>query len=160
MATQLVRVASVVTVSWRPRAYCLLSFIHGLLTCECCSDLCFGDVDKTAELVNKAQRNVYIPLAQISAIQEVYSSGTEGFLVNEAKKWATKAAKDHKIITHGERVRVALLMSEHWTQKVKESNFYLNNGCWLYIPAPVSGCEAVRKSIETLVRRDGAQYEA
>lgn len=52
--------------------------------------------------------------------------------MNEAKKWATKAAKDYKIITHGERVRVPLLMSEHWTQKVKESNFYLNNGCVVY----------------------------
>lgn len=30
----------------------------------------------------------------------------------------------------------------------------------LYMPAPVSGCEAVRKSIESLVRRDGPQYGA
>lgn len=41
---------------------------------------------------------------QVSALQEVSAPESEGSLVKEAKKWVTKAAKDHKIITHGERV--------------------------------------------------------
>ncbi|XP_070770020.1 F-BAR and double SH3 domains protein 1-like [Enoplosus armatus] len=43
------------------------------------------------------------PLDKVSALQEVGASEAEGCLVKEAKKWATKAAKDYKIITHGER---------------------------------------------------------
>ncbi|XP_034739151.1 F-BAR and double SH3 domains protein 1-like isoform X2 [Etheostoma cragini] len=43
------------------------------------------------------------PRDKVSALQEVRASEPEGCLVKEAKKWATKAAKDHKIITHGER---------------------------------------------------------
>ncbi|XP_069387188.1 F-BAR and double SH3 domains protein 1-like [Paralichthys olivaceus] len=39
----------------------------------------------------------------VSSLQEVCASAAEGCLVKEAKKWATKAAKDYKIITHGER---------------------------------------------------------
>ncbi|GLD48525.1 uncharacterized protein AKAME5_000248800, partial [Lates japonicus] len=39
----------------------------------------------------------------VSSLQEVCASQAEGCLVKEAKKWATKAAKDYKIITHGER---------------------------------------------------------
>ncbi|AWP12598.1 putative FCH and double SH3 domains protein 1-like [Scophthalmus maximus] len=38
-----------------------------------------------------------------SSLQEICASTAEGCLVKEAKKWATKAAKDYKIITHGER---------------------------------------------------------
>ncbi|TNN63894.1 F-BAR and double SH3 domains protein 1 [Liparis tanakae] len=40
---------------------------------------------------------------KVSSLQEVCASEAEGWLVKEAKKWATKAAKDYKIITHGER---------------------------------------------------------
>ncbi|XP_044060907.1 F-BAR and double SH3 domains protein 1-like isoform X2 [Siniperca chuatsi] len=43
------------------------------------------------------------PLDKVSALQEVCVSEAEGYLVKEAKKWATKAAKDYKIVTHGER---------------------------------------------------------
>ncbi|XP_075942930.1 F-BAR and double SH3 domains protein 1-like [Anarhichas minor] len=43
------------------------------------------------------------PHDKVSALQEVCASEAEGWLVKEAKKWATKAAKDYKIITHGER---------------------------------------------------------
>ncbi|XP_035525627.1 F-BAR and double SH3 domains protein 1-like [Morone saxatilis] len=43
------------------------------------------------------------PRDKVSALQEVCASEAEGCLVKEAKKWATKAAKDYKIITHGER---------------------------------------------------------
>ncbi|CAB1437098.1 unnamed protein product [Pleuronectes platessa] len=39
----------------------------------------------------------------VSSLEEVCASAAEGCLVKEAKKWATKAAKDYKIITHGER---------------------------------------------------------
>lgn len=46
-------------------------------------------------------------VVQVSALQEFCASEAEGCLVKEAKKWASKAAKDYKIITHGERVR-------HW----------------------------------------------
>lgn len=42
-----------------------------------------------------------------SSLQEICASTAEGCLVKEAKKWATKAAKDYKIITHGERVRLS-----------------------------------------------------
>ncbi|KAM6952067.1 F-BAR and double SH3 domains protein 1-like [Lycodopsis pacificus] len=43
------------------------------------------------------------PHDKVSALQEVCASEAEGWLVKEAKKWATKAAKDYKIVTHGER---------------------------------------------------------
>ncbi|XP_020509028.1 F-BAR and double SH3 domains protein 1 isoform X1 [Labrus bergylta] len=43
------------------------------------------------------------PCDKVSALQEVSAPQTEGFLIKEAKKWAAKAAKDYKIITHGER---------------------------------------------------------
>ena len=42
---------------------------------------------------------------QVSALQEVCAPEAEGCLLKEAKKWAGKAAKDYKIVTHGERVR-------------------------------------------------------
>lgn len=45
-------------------------------------------------------------LVQVSALQEVGAAEAEGFLVKEARKWASKAAKDYKIVTHGERVRL------------------------------------------------------
>lgn len=48
-----------------------------------------------------------VPLVvQVSALQEVCASKAEERLVNEAKKWATKAARDYKITSHGERVRI------------------------------------------------------
>ncbi|XP_018519974.1 F-BAR and double SH3 domains protein 2 isoform X2 [Lates calcarifer] len=43
------------------------------------------------------------PRDKVSSLQEVCALQAEGCLVKEAKKWATKAAKDYKIITHGER---------------------------------------------------------
>ncbi|XP_036934004.1 F-BAR and double SH3 domains protein 1-like isoform X4 [Acanthopagrus latus] len=43
------------------------------------------------------------PSDKVSALQEFCASEAEGCLVKEAKKWASKAAKDYKIITHGER---------------------------------------------------------
>ncbi|KAM9356638.1 F-BAR and double SH3 domains protein 1-like [Symphorus nematophorus] len=43
------------------------------------------------------------PRDKVSSLQEVGASEAEGCLAKEAKKWATKAAKDYKIITHGER---------------------------------------------------------
>ncbi|XP_049898463.1 F-BAR and double SH3 domains protein 1-like isoform X1 [Epinephelus moara] len=43
------------------------------------------------------------PRDKVLTLQEVCASEAEGCLVKEAKKWATKAAKDYKIITHGER---------------------------------------------------------
>lgn len=46
-----------------------------------------------------------ISIMQVSALQEVFHSEEEEYLANEAKKWASKAAKDYKIIIHGERVR-------------------------------------------------------
>lgn len=55
--------------------------------------------------MNKEHRYVCVSILQVSALQEVCASEAEGFLVNEAKKWATKAAKDYKIVNHGERVR-------------------------------------------------------
>ena len=57
-------------------------------------------------LMNEEWRDVCCSVAQVSALQEVCASEAEGCLVKEAKKWATKAAKDYKIITHGERVRL------------------------------------------------------
>lgn len=51
----------------------------------------------------------------MSALQEVCASEADGFLVNEAKKWATKAAKDYKIVTHGVRVRFGF---KSWKAKV------------------------------------------
>lgn len=49
--------------------------------------------------------DVCIVITQVSALQEVFHSDEEEYLANEAKKWASKAAKDYKIIIHGERVR-------------------------------------------------------
>ncbi|XP_063731757.1 F-BAR and double SH3 domains protein 1-like isoform X1 [Eleginops maclovinus] len=43
------------------------------------------------------------PGDKVSALQELSAAEAEGCLVKEAKKWATKAAKDYKIIKHGER---------------------------------------------------------
>ncbi|XP_062281963.1 F-BAR and double SH3 domains protein 1-like [Scomber scombrus] len=43
------------------------------------------------------------PRDKLSVLQEVCAVEGEGCLVKEAKKWASKAAKDYKIITHGER---------------------------------------------------------
>nr|XP_043897114.1 F-BAR and double SH3 domains protein 1-like isoform X2 [Solea senegalensis] len=43
------------------------------------------------------------PRDKVSSLQEVCASEADGCLVKEAKKWAGKAAKDYKIITHGER---------------------------------------------------------
>ncbi|XP_026187010.1 F-BAR and double SH3 domains protein 1-like [Mastacembelus armatus] len=40
---------------------------------------------------------------KVFSLQDVHASEAEGCLVKEAKKWVTKAAKDYKIITHGER---------------------------------------------------------
>ncbi|XP_037833469.1 F-BAR and double SH3 domains protein 1 [Kryptolebias marmoratus] len=38
-----------------------------------------------------------------SALQDIFPSEGDSCLQKEAKKWATKAAKDYKIITHGQR---------------------------------------------------------
>lgn len=43
----------------------------------------------------------------MSALQDTQASEGESCLVKEAKKWAAKAAKDYKIVTHGERVSLA-----------------------------------------------------
>ncbi|XP_040904642.1 F-BAR and double SH3 domains protein 1-like isoform X2 [Toxotes jaculatrix] len=43
------------------------------------------------------------PRDKVSSLQEVCASEADGCLVKEAKKWATKAAKDFKMVTHGER---------------------------------------------------------
>ncbi|XP_073343338.1 F-BAR and double SH3 domains protein 1-like [Pagrus major] len=43
------------------------------------------------------------PSDKVSSLQEFCASEAEGCLVKEAKKWASKAAKDYKIITHGEQ---------------------------------------------------------
>ncbi|KAM9377425.1 F-BAR and double SH3 domains protein 1-like isoform 2-T2 [Pholidichthys leucotaenia] len=43
------------------------------------------------------------PRDKVSALQDVCTSEEESCLVKEAKKWATKAAKDYKIAAHGER---------------------------------------------------------
>ncbi|XP_015251863.1 PREDICTED: F-BAR and double SH3 domains protein 1-like, partial [Cyprinodon variegatus] len=43
------------------------------------------------------------PQDMVSALQDIQGPEGESCLVKEAKKWATKAAKDYKIITHGER---------------------------------------------------------
>ncbi|XP_078810530.1 F-BAR and double SH3 domains protein 1 isoform X2 [Oryzias latipes] len=44
------------------------------------------------------------PRDKVSSLQDSSTTGEGGCLVKEAKKWATKAAKDHKIVAHGERV--------------------------------------------------------
>ncbi|XP_042275010.1 F-BAR and double SH3 domains protein 1-like isoform X1 [Thunnus maccoyii] len=43
------------------------------------------------------------PRDKVSVLQEVCALEGEGCLIKEAKKWASKAAKDYKIVTHGER---------------------------------------------------------
>ncbi|CAJ1057970.1 F-BAR and double SH3 domains protein 1-like [Xyrichtys novacula] len=70
------------------------------------------------------------PGDKVSALQEVSAPESEGCLVKEAKKWTTKAAKDYKIITHGERQalqtlesRLKLLSGDTWLsmeQKIAE----------------------------------------
>ncbi|XP_019126581.1 F-BAR and double SH3 domains protein 1 isoform X2 [Larimichthys crocea] len=54
--------------------------------------------DKSSKKVSRLHHQV-----KVSALREVCAAEAEGCLVKEAKKWATKAAKDYKIITHGER---------------------------------------------------------
>lgn len=75
---------------------------------NCCTDTHDADVCKITHV--KAITNntaMHVPLVvQVSALQEVCASKAEERLVNEAKKWATKAAKDYKITSHGERVRI------------------------------------------------------
>ncbi|XP_061582064.1 F-BAR and double SH3 domains protein 1-like [Cololabis saira] len=48
----------------------------------------------------------FLPAAldQASVLQDISTSGEEGCLMKEAKKWAARAAKDYKIVAHGERV--------------------------------------------------------
>ncbi|XP_029282919.1 F-BAR and double SH3 domains protein 1-like [Cottoperca gobio] len=69
------------------------------------------------------------PYDKVTALQEVRTSQEDGCLVKEAKKWVTKAAKDYKIVTHGERAlqtlesRLKLLSGETGLsveQKIKE----------------------------------------
>ncbi|XP_029958982.1 F-BAR and double SH3 domains protein 1-like [Salarias fasciatus] len=43
------------------------------------------------------------PHDKVCALQDVPAAEGEGCLMREAKKWAAKAAKDYKIVTHGER---------------------------------------------------------
>ncbi|XP_028271200.1 F-BAR and double SH3 domains protein 1-like isoform X2 [Parambassis ranga] len=43
------------------------------------------------------------PRDKVCTLQDVCASEEEGCLVKEAKKWASKAAKDYKIVTYGER---------------------------------------------------------
>ncbi|XP_024918968.1 F-BAR and double SH3 domains protein 1 isoform X2 [Cynoglossus semilaevis] len=43
------------------------------------------------------------PRDQLCSLQDVCDSEVEGHLMKEAKKWAARAAKDHKMATHGER---------------------------------------------------------
>lgn len=75
---------------------------------NCCSDTHDADVCKIPrEGYYKQYSDACVPLVvQVSALQEVSASKAEERLVNEAKKWATKAAKDYKITSHGERVRI------------------------------------------------------
>lgn len=84
--------------------YCVGSTSHG----NCCTDTHDADVCKITHvkvIINNT--GVHVPLVvQVSALQEVCASKAEERLVNEAKKWATKAAKDYKITSHGERVRI------------------------------------------------------
>ncbi|KAM3612704.1 uncharacterized protein V6R79_012945 [Siganus canaliculatus] len=65
------------------------------------------------------------PRDKVSSLQEVSASEAEGCLVREAKKWASKAAKDFKIITHGERAMQSLesrlkLLSGHTGLSVEQ----------------------------------------
>ncbi|XP_029917517.1 F-BAR and double SH3 domains protein 1-like [Myripristis murdjan] len=48
------------------------------------------------------------PHDKVCVLQEVGGSEREGCLDKEARKWAAKAAKDYKIISHGERVLQSL----------------------------------------------------
>ncbi|CAL8301002.1 unnamed protein product [Arctogadus glacialis] len=66
-----------------------------------------------------AERDRYVPsLSQVNGLQEVCGSGGESSLDKEARKWASKVAKDYKIISHGTRAlqslesRVQLLPKE------------------------------------------------
>lgn len=63
--------------------------------------------------MNQEKVGVCFSIVQVSALQEIWASEADGYLVTEAKMWATKAAKDYKIITHREMVRnLAVLISK------------------------------------------------
>ncbi|TMS17477.1 F-BAR and double SH3 domains protein 2 [Larimichthys crocea] len=64
--------------------------------------LCGTEMD-TCLTIHKQYSRIWESVAKVSALREVCAAEAEGCLVKEAKKWATKAAKDYKIITHGER---------------------------------------------------------
>ncbi|KAG8003791.1 F-BAR and double SH3 domains protein 1, partial [Nibea albiflora] len=64
--------------------------------------LCRTEMD-TCLTIHKQYSRIWESVAKVSALQEVCAAEAEGCLVKEAKKWATKAAKDYKIVTHGER---------------------------------------------------------
>lgn len=60
---------------------------------------------------------------QVCALQDVCISQDEGSLLREAKKWATKAAKDYKIINHGERVSLEGIDYLYLVKKFSVSTF-------------------------------------
>lgn len=90
------------------------------------------------KLRTEEQRDVCLCFLQVSALREVCAAEAEGCLVKEAKKWATKAAKDYKIITHGERVTLWFLKFED--QDTHEQSFLLVTSMSKYF------CEWIRSN--------------
>lgn len=90
------------------------------------------------KLRTEEQRDVCLCFLQVSALREVCAAEAEGCLVKEAKKWATKAAKDYKIITHGERVTLWFLKFED--QDTHEQSFLLVTSMSMYF------CEWIRSN--------------
>lgn len=82
---------------WR----CVISYVHPsrshALVCH--------EGRKTTVKSLSASWNVCVCVGQVSTLQEVAGSTLEEeCLLSEAKKWATKAAKDYKMICNGQRV--------------------------------------------------------
>uniref|UniRef100_A0A8C5FTI3 FCH and double SH3 domains 1 n=1 Tax=Gadus morhua TaxID=8049 RepID=A0A8C5FTI3_GADMO len=80
---------------------------------------CTDMMDDIATWMEHAESDRYVPsLSQVNGLQEVCGSGGESGLNKEARKWASKVAKDYKIISHGTRAlqslesRVQLLPKE------------------------------------------------
>ncbi|CAG5993427.1 unnamed protein product [Menidia menidia] len=68
---------------------------HFTLLCGTEMDIC--------QALHKQYGRLWDNVAKVSALQDISASEGDACLLKEAQKWATRAAKDYKIVAHGER---------------------------------------------------------
>ena len=86
---------------------------------------CTDMMDDIATWMEHAESDRYVPsLSQVNGLQEVCGSGGESGLNKEARKWASKVAKDYKIISHGTRVDITEDLMSHLCDTITASNIH------------------------------------